>query len=341
MQKIQKYYSSPRISQSALKDLAYHPLYYKAKHIDKKLSEEYGDEAEHFLIGSLAECILLTPEYIEQMYAIRTFELSPQIRKFVDYIVKNKIDYSNYDILFDIGKSLSLFGNIKSIDTFKNTLEKEKFEEAVYFYEQNSGKSIVTEELYNKAAEISNSFLHSPLTTQYFTQGPNVEILTSLDIYWFYEKVACKSLLDFVHINHSNRTIAINDLKTTRTHVSDFISTVIKYRYDIQAAFYMDAFKWWVQNIRTDLADYEILGFSFFVESTNNIGSPLIYHVPKSTIYIGKYGADIINNGVKKTLIGFDELITNFKWHMENNTWSYTKKQYENKGIIDINIETC
>ena len=76
MQKIQKYYSSPRISQSALKDLAYHPLYYKAKHIDKKLSEEYGDEAEHFLIGSLAECILLTPEYIEQMYAIRTFELS-------------------------------------------------------------------------------------------------------------------------------------------------------------------------------------------------------------------------------------------------------------------------
>ena len=314
MQKIQKYYSSPRISQSALKDLAYHPLYYKAKHIDKKLSEEYGDEAEHFLIGSLAECILLTPEYIEQMYAIRTFELSPQIRKFVDYIVKNKIDYSSYDVLFDIGKSLSLFGNIKSI---------------------------VTEELYNKAAEISNSFLHSPLTTQYFTQGPNVEILTSLDIYWFYEKVACKSLLDFVRINHSNRTITLNDLKTTRTPVSDFISTVIKYRYDIQASFYTDAFKWWVQNIRTDLIDYEILGFSFFVESSNNIGSPLIYHVPKSTIYIGKYGADIINNGVKKTLIGFDELIQNLKWHIETNTWAYTKKQYENKGIIDINIETC
>ena len=51
-------------------------------------------------------------------------------------IVKNKIDYSNYDILFDIGKSLSLFGNIKSIDTFKNTLEKEKFEMQQALYEQ-------------------------------------------------------------------------------------------------------------------------------------------------------------------------------------------------------------
>lgn len=341
MQKLQKYYSSNRVSQSSLKDLAYHPGYYKAKHVDKSLPEEYGEDAEHFIIGSLTECILLTPEYLEQMYAIRQFETSPQVRKLVDYIVKKKADYSSYDLLFDISKSLNLFGQIKSTETFKKNLEKENFEEAITFYENNSDKTIVTEAQYNKASDIANSFLHSPFTGHYFKPQDGVELLTSLDIYWFYEGVACKSLLDFVRINHKNRSISINDLKTTRFETSEFEKSFINYRYDIQAAYYFKAFKWWVNNIRKDLEDYTIIGFSFFVESTKNIGSPLIYHVKNSDIFIGEEGGIIMSEGKRVYLKGFRKLILDLKWHTENNIWSYTKEQYENKGIININIEKC
>lgn len=341
MQKLQKYYSSNRVSQSSLKDLAYHPGYYKVKHIDKNIPEEYGDDAEHFTIGSLAECILLTPEYLDQMYAIRQFESSPQVRKLVDYIIKKKADYSSYDILFDIAKSLNLFGQIKSIDTFTKALEKENFEQAITFYEDNSEKTIVTEVQYNKAADIANSFLHNPFTGHYFKLQDGIELLTSLDIYWFYEGVACKSLLDFVRINHKNRSISINDLKTTRHETSDFEKSFITYRYDIQAAYYFKAFKWWINNIRKDLEDYEIIGFSFFVESTKNIGSPLIYHVKSSDIFIGEEGGIIMSEGKRLYLKGFRKLIMDLKWHIENNIWSYTKDQYENKGIININIERC
>lgn len=341
MQKIQKYYSSPHISQSSLKDLAFHPSYYKAKHIDKTIPEEYGEDPEHFMIGSLAECILLTPEYLEQMYAIRTFELSPQLRTLADYVIKTKSDYSSPDLLLDYGKSMRLFGQIKNIDTFKALLEKENFDEAMYFYENNSDKSIVTSEQYDKATLIANSFLNNPFTRRYFEVEDGIELLTSLPIYWFYNKHACKSLLDFVRINHRNRTITINDLKTTKGYTADFNDAILQYRYDIQGAYYLDAFDWWVNNVRNDLKDYDVIGFSLFVESTKNIGNPLIFRLTEHDINLGRNGGNYIRNGLKKPLVGYKNLFENLDWHHEQNIWFCTKSQYENKGIINCNIETC
>ena len=342
MQKIQKYYNTDKVSQSSLKDLAYHPGYYKAKYIDKTISEEYGDDADHFIIGSAAECLLLTPEFWEQMYSIRSFELSPQLRKLADYLIKNKTNYSNITSLFELGKSLNLFGQIKNFSTFETLLEKENFLENLNFYKNSVNKTVITEEQYKKAVQIVNSFSTSIFTKQYFIKTEHVEILTSLPIYWFYKKVPCKSLIDFVRINHLTKSISINDLKTTRFETKNFKSSILQYRYDIQGAFYLDAFKWWVENIRTDLKDYEIIGFSFFVESTKNIGSPLIFHLTLNDVHIGKYGGEICNNnGLKINIEGFDKLIDDLLWHQETQIWSYTKDQYENKGIIEVNIGQC
>lgn len=338
MQKIQKYYSHQGVSQSSLKDLAYHPMYYKAKYIDKTLPETYGMDSEHFIIGSLSDCILLTPEYFEQMFAICDFSISPQLKKLIDYIVKNKKDYSSYDLLFDMTRALNIFGQIKSIETFKKSLQKENFEEAIVFYEENIGKTIVEQTQYEKALQISNSFAKNVFTKDYFKLSDNVELLTALPIYWFYSGRSLKSLIDFIRINHKNKTITVNDLKTTRFDTASFSSSILEYRYDIQAAFYLEAVRWWIANIRQDLEDYEILGFNFFVESTNHVGNPLIYHMMNDDILIGEEGAYINTNGIVKHFIGFKELLENLNWHYENDIWFCTKNQYKNKGIINVNI---
>lgn len=336
---IQIYYNTNRDSQSSLKDLDYSPAYYKAKHIDKTIVSETFD-ADHFLIGSLADSILLTPECTEDLFAVRTFDSSPQVKKLVSYLIKEGADYSSYDILFDIAKHLKLFGQIKNIDTFKSTLEKENFEEAITFFEKNIDKTIVSKEHYEKAVEISHALLTSPFTANYLRESDGVEILTAHPIYWYYKDLPFKSLLDHVSINHNTKKITINDVKTTRFNTSEFKNSILDYRYDIQGSFYLKAFEWWIENTRKDLADYTVDSFNFLVASVKYNDCPLIYRMTTSDYFIGQIGAKLSYNGMRKHYRGFDNIIDDLIWHKKTNIWYAKKEYYENKGIIDINIAT-
>ena len=112
MQRIQKYYSTNAISQSSLKDLAYHPLYYKKKYIDKDILDEKED-SDFFAIGKCTECILLTPEYFDDMFTILPEDLpepTPHVKKLVNAVLLEKKEITNDKELFSFAKSLKLFG---------------------------------------------------------------------------------------------------------------------------------------------------------------------------------------------------------------------------------------
>jgi len=343
LQEIKKYYSTNAISQSSLKDLAYHPLYYKKKHIDKTISDEKAD-SDFFSIGRCTECLLLTPEHFDDMFAIIPEDLpepTPHVKKLAKNVLDENIDIKNIDNLFSFAKSLKLFGQIKAKDSFEEKLKKENFEDFLNFYRKNADKTIINQSLYYKSRDICESFIVSPFTGPYFKSYSDVEVLISLPIYWIFSEEVCKSLIDFILIDHTLKTIHVNDLKTTADSTSDFSSSVLKYRYDIQGAYYLEAVKWWINNVRRDLVDYHIQHFRFFVESSTTIGSPLIYILTKGDIEVGKNGGKLRIGGYLKKVKGFSELFDDLKWHKETGIWHYTREQYENKGEIFINIDNC
>lgn len=342
MEKIKAYNENIGISQSALKDFLISPMYYKLKHIDEKITKE---RKSYLDLGSLVDCQILTPEYFEEIYAIYNLKISPQTKLLCEHIVNNDIDYSSYDIILDEIKNLNIFKTIKKIDTIKKKLEEDNFEDYIDFCFKNKGKTIIDLNVYCKSLEIVTSLITSEFTKDYFRKTEDyIEVLTAQPIYWEYEDdnteygpIDCKSLIDLIIIDHYNKTISINDLKTTAKNTSDFGYSIMDYRYDFQASFYREAVRWWIRNKKLELKEYKILdNFNLIVESTTNIGSPLVYNLHVSVLDKAKNGDMYYEKNKLKTVPGFKKALEDLKWHLIEDKWFYTREQYENKGIINF-----
>lgn len=339
MQRIIDYGNNIGISQSMLKDFLIHPMFFKLKHFDGVIKKE---KKSYFDLGSLVDCLVLTADWFDKIYAIYPGKISPQAKLLCEHIVNEGVDYSSYDIILDEVRKLNIFNTIKKVDTIKKKLEEEDFETYINFYSANKGKAIIDQEFYLKGIDIASSLLSGEFTKEYFRLGKGIEILTAHPIYWEYDDdnhsygpIDCKSLIDMIRIDHNTHTIALFDLKTTAEPTSLFPKSIMKYRYDFQAAYYMAAVKWWINNHRLDLKDYKIKQeFSFIVESTTTIGSPLIYQLAPHTIAIGKHGDMYTERNILKFVPGFKEAIENLNWHIIEEKWHYTREQYENKGIV-------
>lgn len=149
---------------------------------------------------------------------------------------------------------------------------------------------------------IVTSLKENPLTRMFFTrkyQPKKVDIHYQVPIYFTYRGIPCKALLDMLAIDHINKVVRIIDLKTTGTYTIFFPSSIRKFRYDIQAAFYTEALKNAISASISGakgspffkkLIGYTIAPFTFMVESTKKQGNPLMFRVDDSLLQIGKHG---------------------------------------------------
>ena len=183
---------------------------------------------------------------------------------------------------------------------------------------------ILSQEEYDIISQIVMSLRTNEYTAMYFQQSSNTEIQYQVDIYFDYEGVECKALLDMVIINHQDNTIQPIDIKTMGEDTLNFASSLRKRRYDIQAAFYTEALK-------SVYPGYTILPFKFIVESTTNIGNPIVYTLDESLLEIGKFGrpqiylsGEVSENGSVKRygrldeIKGFHQLIELYKYYTDN-----------------------
>jgi len=226
MQKITDYNKNIGISQSMLKDFLIHPMFFKRKYFDEVIKKE---KRSYFDLGSLVDCLVLTADWFDKIYAIYPGKISPQAKLLCEHIVNNGIDYSSYDIILDEVRKLNIFNTIKKIDTIRKKLEEEDFEAYINFYSANKGKAIIDQDFYFKGIEIASSLLSGEFTREYFHLGEGIEILTAQPIYWEYDDdnaeygpIDCKSLLDMIRIDHNVHTIALFDLKTTSEPTNEF-----------------------------------------------------------------------------------------------------------------------
>jgi hypothetical protein len=331
------YFKNDSISYSKLRALSVGPAYYKSQ------MEQDSEEKEHFIIGSAVDILLTESDKFWDYYYLEFDKFdedlpSPQMLKFIDYLVHNE---NCGEITQDCYKEAFEYAGIKQKKL--DTVIKEFSDKYMNYYNylikknifniNNEGKQLLTVSQYDLVKNITNSLQNNRFTSKYFnTDFSNLEIHNQLEIYWEYDNIKCKSKLDKVIINHVDKTIMLIDLKTTGKSTFSFESSLYQYRYDIQAAFYGLAFTWLVKNQWVYLKDYTISGFYFIVESTKTIGFPLIY----------KCSDNLLNNALHgyykndKYYKGIIQLISDYKWYMDNNEWSYDKNIIENEGIIEL-----
>ena len=170
-----------------------------------------------------------------------------------------------------------------------------------------------------KGHVVSNKLLFSEETE-------NTETFNEKEIYFKHHNIDCKSKLDRIIVNHSEKTITIADLKTTSNvvyseckklksktgflfrdwHTTGFLFNCLQYGYYRQLAFYMQA-------AITEYPEYSVEAFIIAVDTKGSY-DVAVYQLPEEWIKEG-------NKEIKT-------LLTEYKHYKETNNWN-VKKGYE------------
>jgi predicted RNA-binding protein associated with RNAse of E/G family len=333
----ENYYEIKAVSQSQLTNLSYGPKYYK-NNLDK-----VQEDTEAMTIGSLVDCLLTEQEAFDKKYYISKFSKpTAQMGLYVDLLFKSYVEDEGILHHENAYEQLKLDNGGKLRDSLEKFKERFEVEGKNYFDELVIGTNykVITPEQYDTAKKVVESLLTNEFTSKEFL---GEEVLYQLEITWDYispvdnEVTKCKSKLDLVVINHSKHEICPKDIKVKMDSVGDFYSSYLKFRYDLQAAFYTEALEQFI--LDNDLFDkngkcYTIKPFRFIVESAKYPGTPLIFEISLNDLNTGRYGGYYKGRYYK----GYVELIEELKYYEKNNRFDYEKSVIENGGVVQLNV---
>jgi len=305
-EQIDDYFERPEVNQSSLKDLKDGLDSFMASLAKKrKDKEENKPTPDYFLIGGAVDTILTGEEgEFEQQYYVSALEKKPSEVEisiidsvFHEISSNNLLDQVNFEDSYD-----SILAAANEVGWQRNWKDDTRVNKLILagadYYEdlkKSFGLKIITSEMKNKIDMIAQSLKNNPRTKKYFdrelqAQQEFMDFYYQLPIYFTYNGIECKALMDLVvvHKDENGNIIKIEpiDLKTMSGNTLQFISKIKQHRYDIQAAWYTKA-----------LSEYfgchpdTIEPFKFVVESTTNIGTPLVFEISKETLEHGEKGS--------------------------------------------------
>lgn len=151
----------------------------------------------------------------------------------------------------------------------------------------------------------------------------NVETWHEFHINWEFEDVKCKSLLDSITLDFTNRICTIMDLKTTQKlwHFEESMNT---YDYLRQLEYYTMAAAWYLQNeLQEDAVDWK---FEYYIIGIDTTGS--------CEIRVFKFTED----QVESRNATIQQALRDIAWHQKNNKWEHSRSYYEGDGSESLNL---
>lgn len=292
-------------------------------------------EGEFLDFGSLVDDMLQPDFDINDKYYIFDGEKpTAMLGILCDELIKEIGQPSNITIL---DKSLVL-EVIKKLDLWKSTKEDSK-RLAKYTKEADSyiismveskDKILVTTQLVAEAEEIVALLKTHEYSRDFFKK----DLIYQQNIEFRFGNFNFLSLLDYIDIDHENKTIQGIDLKTGSKSVEEFSSNFVKFRYYLQAKLYQIAIKEFIYQNK-ELSDYKILPFKF--------------------LYCGRYEKiptfiEVSNKWEDAALLGFEtksgykykglyDLVDDIEWHWRSDVYGMSRNMYDSNGTIIINDE--
>lgn len=196
---------------------------------------------------------------------------------------------------------------------------------------KNIGKIVVDLKTLNVAENVAKVLLTDDFTRGIFKSEDKM-FIPKVVVEFTYLGIKCKAELDAVEVDHVACTVQGVDLKTTFDNES-FDYMYIKNSYYLQQAFYTEALKQWMKD--NDLTDYDLLPFKFIVADTSaNNRRPLIYNLSSEDMKVGFTGFTMKGNQYK----GINQLVTDIKWHMDNEVWNCSREALQTNGNLKLSI---
>lgn len=370
---IARYYESGDLSQSELKPL----LYGLKNYLNNK---KFNKSSDAMKIGSAVDLLATgNEEEYEKLYHISQLTKLPSDKVVeVVQLVRSSllIKFSNFNGELDdegIEKlkqvkledcETEILDAVYKVNYYGNRTDEKRVagiikDGAQYFDDlvNSIGKVILSADEDANVTKIMTALRTNSNTAKYFDRNKQktfkkVTFHYQYPIYFEYEGIACKALLDLVIFifNDAGDLIKIEpiDLKTTYEDTLNFPGIAKKMRYDIQAAWYTLALKTAFRN----MPNVKIAPFKFIVESTTSPGKPLVYVASKSLLEIGRKGRPAVTlvdtnftfDGespesitVVREIKGYEQLIADYKYYLMNG-FEVDRQIEESKGVLDLNF---
>lgn len=281
LQNLHDYLNSSAINQSFLKLVLSNRVNTKFK------------ETPLLAIGSYVDCLLTSPHLKEDLF-IDDLDKRPSetIRGFLIQL---------RDILLSTGSSIGELKDHKDLviqiardanynskwgdEAIWNAIEKDG---STYweFLLKSNGKSILTKEEKELSNKIVSLTLDHHVTGKYFIEQPNVDKYFQKDIYWTYNGIDCKGLIDLLIVEHETKSIYLVDIKsTTVSSIEEWFRICKSKNYPFQLAFYKEGI---AQNF--NLEGYTIYCRWMVLPLKGEIFKPWIIPCTDLMLKTGKYG---------------------------------------------------
>lgn len=335
-----EFYSSPfNFSYTSLNKLLYAPsIFYKEYVLGIK---EVKTDA-HLVEGKLIHYLMLDNELFSDNYIVASGNLpSDNIKTVVDvvYEVMDKsedLPLSHYsDVILITLKQINLYqkfvddkkpdkdGIQKTAD--EKRLEKVLVKEAIEYFDFlkiKGNKDIIDQATLDKCSQAvevlrSNPKIRELLALDKIHDGKAIGIYNELPIEGSLEDFpfGIKGIIDNMVVDVENKTVIINDLKTSNKTLNEFKESVDYWRYWIQAAIYKKLALIFLQDIMD--TSWQIK-FNFIVIDKYN----QIYAFPVSQSSLDEWSSEL------------NEILLEAKWHYENQDYTLPRKFLSGEVVL-------
>lgn len=299
------------------------------RYLKEMLDGKEGLKASFLDKGTMIHEYILQPEEFWKDYIILDFAV-PKVKQQKDllefYANAKMVDplASEDDIL--LMSYNSAYSNNKSID--KRIQEAKELVELYqnyieYFKNKDSKKVISFADLNMLKAIKKNMEDHKKANELLFNYPETFEVHNEFHINWEYPNAStlgdlpCKSLLDRVMIDHTNKKIILVDIKTT-ADVYNFKHSVEEFDYCRQLAYYWLAIHWYFKNeLKLNIEEYEYETYIVAVQSHDGY-----------EVRVFKFNS----KAIEERLVTIDYAIKRIAWHKNNNLWDHMKEYYDEDG---------
>lgn len=314
------YLGSSAISQSKLKRILGHPKNY----LEDNFSED-DEPADAILIGDAVDMLITQGEdKFQNKFFVATQERpTAQMGEYVWNLFINRLNSNASEIAYNnVGFKR---------DTLAKVEERFKTEGKPYYDElvAAQGKTVITPTQFNTIQLIKRSLCENKFTSKFLLGSDRYLVSYQVPIYFSYEGNSCKGLIDVLCYDRVKNQLYPIDIKTTASSLNGWEFNFVKFRYDFQAAFYMEGLSQMLLSEYCEGNTPTLMPFRFIVESQKFPGSPLIFELSEDTLNVGKFGGLIQNRQYE----GFESAIKRLSWHIETDLWDYRMEDYLNKGV--------
>lgn len=299
------------------------------KYLKEMLDGKEGLKASFLDKGTMIHEYILQPEEFWKDYIILDFAV-PKVKQQKDllefYSTARLVDpfASEDDIL--IMSYEAAYNNNKSkekkiqeakelVELYQNYIE--------YFRNKDSKKVISFADLNMLKAIKKNMEDHKKANELLFNYPETFEVHNEFHINWEYPNASslgdlpCKSLLDRVMIDHTNKKIILVDIKTT-ADIYNFKHSVEEFDYCRQLAYYWLAIHWYFKNeLKLNIEEYEYETYIVAVQSHDGY-----------EVRVFKFNS----KAIEERLVTIDYAIKRIAWHKNNNLWDHMKEYYDEDG---------